>query len=57
MRLSTKKGGVCGDPGGCHDLIDGRVGGLSLSEKRAMWDRAYKLTVHLWFMDGWIVVG
>lgn len=47
---------VCGDPGGCHDLIDGRAGGLSLEEKRAMWDRAYKLTVFLWLRDGWIRV-
>jgi hypothetical protein len=43
---------VCGDPGGCHDQIDGRAGGLSLEEKRAMWNRAYVLTVALWFTEG-----
>ena len=32
---------LCGDPGGCHDLVDGRAGGLELEVKRAMWNRAY----------------
>ena len=48
---------VCGDPGGCHDKIDGRAGGLTLEAKRALWDRAFKLTVNLWFRDGWVRVG
>lgn len=47
---------VCGDPGGCHDKIDGRAGGLSRYEKRAMWDEAHKLTVRLWFRDGLVLV-
>lgn len=47
---------VCGDPGGCHDQIDGRAGGLSKDAKRAMWDRAYKLTVNIWFSRGWVRV-
>lgn len=45
---------VCGQPGGCHDMIDGRAGGLSLDAKRAMWDRAYKFTVNIWMRDGWV---
>lgn len=42
---------VCGDPGGCHDQIDGRAGGLSFEEKRAMWNEAHRLTVAIWFRD------
>ena len=47
---------VCGDPGGCHDKIDGRAGGLSKEEKRAMWNEAYKRTVVLWFLEGLVRV-
>lgn len=47
---------VCGDPGGCHDHIDGRAGGLPKAEKRALWDLAYKRTVAIWFRDGLVVV-
>lgn len=47
---------VCGDPGGCHDLIDGRSGGLSKDEKRHLWDLAFKRTVALWFRDKLVVV-
>lgn len=36
----------------CHDLIDGRAGGLSLAEKRRMWLEAHWLTVNLWFQHG-----
>ena len=42
---------VCGDPGGCHDVLDGRCGGLSKEQKRSMWDVAYKRTVAIWFKD------
>lgn len=43
---------VCGDPGGCHDILDGRKGGLPKDEKRQLWDRAFKRTVAIWFIDG-----
>lgn len=39
-----------------HDLIDGRLGGLSRDEKRRMWDEAYANTVQIWFRDGLIRV-
>jgi hypothetical protein len=47
---------LCGDPGGCHDLVDGRAGGLTLEQKRAMWCRAYVQTVAWWFRDARVVV-
>lgn len=40
----------------CHDTVDGRAGGLSLSEKRSMWNRAYVVTVSWWFRDGLVKV-
>lgn len=36
----------------CHDLIDGRSGGLSKDEKRELWLRAFVRTVSLWFERG-----
>lgn len=42
---------LCGDPGGCHDTVDGRAHGLSLEAKRSMWNRAYVVTVSWWFRD------
>lgn len=33
----------------CHDLADGRAGGLGMEERRALWDRAFKRTVVQWF--------
>lgn len=36
----------------CHDMIDGRIGGLSKEEKRDMWLRAWVKTVPIWFEDG-----
>lgn len=36
----------------CHDLIDGRNGGLSQEEKRELWLRAFVRTVALWFERG-----
>jgi hypothetical protein len=47
---------VCGDPGGCHDRIDGRAGGLPKEEKRGLWDLAFKRTVAIWFRDGLLLV-
>lgn len=47
---------LCGDPGGCHDAVDGRAHGLPLAEKRAMWNRAYAVTVSWWFRDGLVVI-
>lgn len=44
---------VCND---CHDLIDGRRGGLPKEEKREMWLRAFARTVALWFRDGLVRV-
>lgn len=40
---------VCQD---CHDIIDGRKGGLSKEEKREMWMRAWQRTVKVWFEEG-----
>lgn len=40
----------------CHDYVDGRRGGLMLLEKRAMWNRAYVVTVSWWFRDGLVAV-
>lgn len=47
---------LCGDPGGCHDLVDGRAGGLSFEVKRALWYEAHAKTVALWFRDGLVIV-
>jgi hypothetical protein len=47
---------VCGDPGGCHDQIDGRSGGLTKQAKREMWNEAHKRTVRLWFLHGHVAV-
>lgn len=47
---------LCGDAGGCHDLVDGRSGGLSLEVKREMWLGAHAKTVAIWFVDRLIVV-
>lgn len=47
---------LCGDPGGCHDAVDGRAHGLSLEQKRSMWNRAYVVTVSWWFRDGLVKV-
>jgi hypothetical protein len=47
---------VCGDPGGCHDKIDGRAGGLSKEEKRELWRTAFMRTFWIWIRDGWLVV-
>lgn len=47
---------VCGDPGGCHDRIDGRAGKLSKEDKRFLWDLAFKRTVEIWFRDRLVVV-
>lgn len=40
----------------CHDQCDGRRGGLRFEEKRAMWNRAYTVTVSWWFRDGLVVI-
>jgi hypothetical protein len=40
----------------CHDAVDGRAHGLPIAEKRAMWNRAYVVTVSWWFRDGLIEV-
>ena len=40
----------------CHDYVDGRRGVLSLTEKRAMWNRSYVQTVAWWFRDGVVVI-
>jgi putative nuclease YbcO-like protein len=40
----------------CHDRTDGRTGGLTLTEKRAMWDRSFKRTVVRWFQQGIVKV-
>ena len=40
----------------CHDAVDGRAQALPLEEKRAMWHRAYVVTVSWWFRDNLIEV-
>lgn len=40
----------------CHDAVDGRAGGLQLHEKRAIWNRAYVVTVSWWFRDGLVTI-
>lgn len=40
----------------CHDFCDGRRGGLTLEERRAMWHRAYCVTVSWWFRDSVVKV-
>lgn len=40
----------------CHDAVDGRAGGLSIEEKRGMWNRAYVVTVSWWFRAGLVKV-
>lgn len=47
---------LCNIPGGCHDVVDGRSGGLSIEEKRSIWRRAYCVTVSWWFRDGLVTV-
>lgn len=36
----------------CHDIVDGRSGGLSKEAKRDMWLRAWTKTVAIWFNEG-----
>lgn len=36
----------------CHDIIDGRRGGLDKEAKRDMWLRAWQKTVAIWFNEG-----
>lgn len=38
----------------CHDHVDGRKGGLSREQKRAMWNRAFVQT-HAWLWRDGIV--
>lgn len=40
----------------CHDYVDGRRGGLTIEEKRAIWNRAYVVTASWWFRDGLVKV-
>ncbi len=40
----------------CHDVVDGRAGGLRQEEKRAMWNRAYVVTMQWLWKDGRIQV-
>ena len=35
----------------CHDHHEGRRGNLSREERRALWNRAYAVTVSWWFRD------
>jgi hypothetical protein len=36
----------------CHDMADGRRGGLDKDAKRDMWMRAWAKTVAIWFNEG-----
>ena len=47
---------LCGQPGGCHDRVDGRAGGLAKDQKRGMWNEGYRKTVAIWFRDGLVRV-
>lgn len=40
----------------CHDVVDGRSGGLELEQKRTMWNRAYVVTTSWWWRDGLVKV-
>lgn len=40
----------------CHDVVDGRAGGLPRDEKHAMWNRAYVQTMAWLWRDGIIKV-
>ena len=40
----------------CHDVVDGRAGGLRIEEKRAMWNRSYVQTMAWLFRDGRIEI-
>lgn len=40
----------------CHDVVDGRRGGLDLEQKRAMWNRAFVVTQSWLWRDGLIKV-
>ncbi len=40
----------------CHDVVDGRAGGLTLEEKRTMWNRAYVVTMSWLFRDKRVVI-
>lgn len=40
----------------CHDVVDGRTGGLQLEQKRTMWNRAYVVTMSWLWRDGRIQV-
>lgn len=39
-----------------HDLIDGRLSGLTKDEKREMWYRAFARTVVKWFEQQIVIV-
>ena len=40
----------------CHDHHEGRRGNLTREERRALWHRAYCVTVSWWFRDGIVKV-
>jgi hypothetical protein len=40
----------------CHDNHEGRRGNLTREERRALWCRAYTVTVAWWFKDGLVKV-
>lgn len=40
---------------GCHDLADGRAGGLTLAEKRHFWRRAHDATLRWWVESGFLI--
>lgn len=41
---------------GCHDAVDGRAHGMTLEEKRSMWNRAFVQTYAWLWRDGVIKV-
>jgi len=40
---------------GCHDIVDGRAGGLTKEAKREMWLSAWLRTVSIWFEEGIVI--
>jgi hypothetical protein len=40
----------------CHDLIDGRAGGLTKEERQELWTTAFIRTVKQWFDQGIVTV-
>lgn len=45
---------LCGHSGGCHDKVDNRVPGLSIEERKALWNVAHVRTLGWWLENGYL---